>query len=162
MTLSNIALTGHTSGLGLELTKHFQIDGFSRSNGYNINDLEKLINAVKDYDILINNAYNDNQQYLLCKELWKIWKNNPNKKIINIGSHAKDFIKSDYGLNKNILSTFTSYCNLNGKCKVTCINPGYINNDSIKASDIAEIIQWIIDKDYTLEEITLFKGIIND
>jgi hypothetical protein len=40
---------------------------------------------------------------------------------------------------------------------VSCINPGYIDDDKILASDIADIIKLIIDKSYTIEEITLFK-----
>lgn len=154
-----IAITGHTSGLGKELAKHFRADGFSRSNGYDINDVPKIVNAVKDYDVFINNAYDTDKQYLLCKELWKIWKKDSSKKIINIGSRAKDFIKEEYGFNKNILSTFTAHCNFNGTCKVSCINPGYIEDDRLCANDIAEVIDFILDKDYTMEEVTLFKRI---
>ena len=62
-----IAITGDSSGIGLELdtvlsltTKH-EINGFSKSNGHNIasNDGDDIINTLLEYDpdVLFNNAY---------------------------------------------------------------------------------------------------------
>lgn len=153
-----IALTGHTAGLGKYIFDNISCSGFSRSNGYDITlCFDTLVNEVKNYDVLINNANVDNFQYLLCKNIWEIWKDDSTKKIINIGSRAKSFIKSDYGLNKKMLSNFTTYANFNGNCKVTCIDPGYINDEDLSYAEVFEIIKLAIEKNYTIENIVFFR-----
>ena len=89
----NIAITGHTSGIGKSIFDELQFNGhtvigYSLDNGYDIgnNDVRnKIINDNKDADIFINNAYHFTGQIILLKEFIRIWKNQ-NKLIINIGS----------------------------------------------------------------------------
>lgn len=99
MILNNfrkIAITGHTSGIGKALYEYFSTDnnevvGFSRSNGYDISDSnirKKICNEIIDHDIFVNNAYNnyDNSQLLLLQDVFSLWRDNANKKIVNISS----------------------------------------------------------------------------
>jgi nucleoside-diphosphate-sugar epimerase len=88
-----IAITGHTQGLGKALYNHFRshtVIGFSRSNGYNIADLDnrnRILNEVKDADMFINNAYNnfDDSQLILLKDIYNLWKGT-DKIIVNVSS----------------------------------------------------------------------------
>lgn len=88
-----IALTGHTAGIGKALADWLinhghQVQGFSRSNGYDINDdatLERILSESSDADIFINNAYAEFQQTKLLYMFHKLWKDQ-HKSIINIAS----------------------------------------------------------------------------
>jgi hypothetical protein len=148
----HIAITGHTNGLGKLIYDNFDIDGFSRSTGHDVNDIDSIIDSVKDYKVFINNVATNQTE--ICKRLWELWKDDPSKKIINIGSRAKDFIKSEYGFNKHVLSEFTKHANFNGVCKVSCVNFGYINK--LTENEILETISFVTSKDCVVEEITVF------
>ena len=99
----NIALTGHSKGLGKALfeflSQKYEVIGFSRSNGYDIKnpvDREKIIKESKDCDIFINLVHNYYHQTDLLLELHKSWKG-LQKYIINIGTSAVD--DENFGLN---------------------------------------------------------------
>lgn len=150
--MKKIAMTGHTKGLGKILFDNFEIDGFSRSNGYNTNNVDHVISTIKKYDIFINNVQHN--QVDIAQKLWALWKDNPKKKIINIGSRAKDFIKTDYGFKKHMLSEFSKHANFNGDCRVSCVNFGYLNKLTDK--QIIEAVSYVLNTDYIVEEITVF------
>lgn len=90
-----IAITGHTGGIGKGLfdllSSHgHEVIGFSRSNGYNINDKkirQGIINQIKDSDVFINNAYSGLAQVELLKDIIPLW-TDTDKQIININSKA--------------------------------------------------------------------------
>lgn len=150
---NHIAITGHTSGLGKLLFDSFNMDGFSRSNGYDTKDIDNIVLSVNtDYTIFINNVKEN--QLEIAQKLWSLWKDDPRKKIINIGSRAKDFIKTEYGFNKHVLSEFTKHANFNGKCKMTCVNFGYL--DKLTDKQIVDIMGFVMSRDCVLEEITVF------
>ena len=56
-----IAITGHSKGIGKAcfdvLSKDHEVIGFSRSNGFNINQPRKIFIASINCDVFINNAY---------------------------------------------------------------------------------------------------------
>ena len=88
----NIALTGHTKGLGAEILKYFSSEGnvigFSRSNGYDIKspfDRKKILKESMNSDIFINLVHNYYHQTDLLFEFFQAWENN-SKLIINISS----------------------------------------------------------------------------
>ena len=103
----NIALTGHSKGLGKalfdKLNSTNKILGFSRSNGYDIknpNDRKKIISEIKDFDVFINLVHNYYHQTDILFELHQKWQGQ-NKKIINISTSAVDddkFGLGDYSL----------------------------------------------------------------
>jgi short-subunit dehydrogenase involved in D-alanine esterification of teichoic acids len=88
-----VCITGHTKGIGQSLTtifdsNHHQIIGFSRSNGYDINNFtirESIIAQSLDADIFINNAYDAVGQTELLKTLINKWEGT-DKLIVNISS----------------------------------------------------------------------------
>jgi hypothetical protein len=147
-----IAITGHTSGLGKLLYDNFNMDGFSRTNNYDVTNIDNIVLAVKDYSVFINNV--NKNQLEIAEKLWSLWKTDPTKTIINIGSRAKDFVKSNYGYKKKLLSEFTKHANFNGKCKVSCVNYGYL--DKLSEQQIIETMAFVLNNDYVLEEITVF------
>jgi hypothetical protein len=150
---NHIAITGHTSGLGKLLFDSFNMDGFSRSNGYDTKDIDNIVLSVNtDYTIFVNNVKEN--QLEIAQKLWSLWKDDPKKKIINIGSRAKDFIKTEYGFDKHVLSEFTKHANFNGKCKMTCVNFGYL--DKLTDKQIVDIMGFVMSRDCVLEEITVF------
>jgi len=87
-----VAITGHTGGLGLAFLhyfaeKHYEVVGYSRTNGYDISNLEvvsKIIAEIKDVDIFVNNAHDANQ-FVLLERVFNMWLGKP-KTIINISS----------------------------------------------------------------------------
>lgn len=86
-----IAITGHAAGIGQALFKIFEakghtIVGLSRRNGYNIRSIPKIIEMIKDCDILINNAQTGFAQTELLFAVYQEWQGIKNKKIINISS----------------------------------------------------------------------------
>ena len=109
-----IAITGHTSGIGKSLFDYYESVrrlrddtalGFSRSNGYNINNPQKIIEQSLDSDVFINNAYAEFAQVELLYGLWKHWKF-LNRQIICISSVSPDVTKGfewPYSIHKGAL-----------------------------------------------------------
>jgi short-subunit dehydrogenase len=91
-----IVITGHTRGLGAELSERFQqqdheVSGFSLSTGHDIRKpavQSKIVLACRDADVFVNNAYADESQIHLLNYVYKQWNDQPGKYIINIGSTA--------------------------------------------------------------------------
>jgi NAD(P)-dependent dehydrogenase (short-subunit alcohol dehydrogenase family) len=98
-----IAITGHTYGIGKELSTKFfiegwQVVGFSRSNGYDISkpeDRARIIEQSQDCDFFINNAYSTYAQCELLFELWQAWQGKQ-KRIINMSSSIVGRWQNDF------------------------------------------------------------------
>jgi hypothetical protein len=139
-----IAITGHTSGIGLALYNHLSKDnsviGFSKSTGYDIIteiDRSRIIESSFDCDIFINNAPAEFGQTMLFLELFKKWHDDSNKTIINVGSRIAE-IKSlplkrydllKYQAEKLILKEMSN--RVQGKCKVKYKWFGYVGTEKI-------------------------------
>jgi short-subunit dehydrogenase len=89
----NIAVTGHTSGIGLALFDKFTqsghtVLGFSRANGYDIGSgsLDSILEQSQHFDMFINNAFHSTGQNRLLEELLILWQGT-DKYIINISSN---------------------------------------------------------------------------
>ena len=88
-----VAISGGNSGFGLSLAQVWQhnghtVDNFSRSNGYDISDTRRIVSAVSNYDMFINNAYSDDHGFAqteLLYHLFQIWQGQ-RKFIINIST----------------------------------------------------------------------------
>jgi hypothetical protein len=97
-SFKKIAITGHTSGIGLNLFEVFaanghEVTGYSRRTGADIEDPDvrkRIIDENADCDIFINNAYSPNGQTKLLEELVAHWDSQP-KKIINVSSKLSFF-----------------------------------------------------------------------
>ena len=74
-----IGITGHSEGIGNDiysnLIKEYDVIGFSRSNGFNIKNTDKIIEQLENCDVFINNAYEKNYQTILFELITPV----PNK-----------------------------------------------------------------------------------
>lgn len=73
-----IAITGHSAGIGLALSKVYQelgheVLGLSRRNGFNIRSVPKVANAIESCDMFINNAQAGFAQTELLFEVAQRW-----------------------------------------------------------------------------------------
>ena len=86
-----IAITGHTAGIGQALAKAYQsqgheIVGLSRRNGHNIRNISKITSHIEPCDMFVNNAQAGFAQTELLFEMYRLWKSQQGKCIINIST----------------------------------------------------------------------------
>ena len=90
-----IGITGHTAGIAKFIYDNFDCVGFSRSNGYDINnkkDRLRIINESRDLDMFINCACDKYGQTLLLEDFVK---HNPHMKVVNVGSRVSEITLPD-------------------------------------------------------------------
>jgi NAD(P)-dependent dehydrogenase (short-subunit alcohol dehydrogenase family) len=147
-----IAITGHTSGIGLALANRLQQDhdivGLSRSNDYNIEDVSSIVAAAKDCDVFINNAYCEYQQALLLQELYINWEHT-DKQIINIGSVVTNYPRSQIELNDlpwpyrdHKIALEKMFRNLvwrRSPCSLHLISPGPVDTPMVKHLQVSKL-----------------------
>lgn len=168
-----VVITGHTSGIGEELFKFFELKnfnvvGFSTSSGYNIsnvNDQKTILNSLLDADIFVNNAYNnfDDSQLILLKSAFKLWQN-LNKTIINISSRSTFNLKDQYSLSKYKQDRFCE-SQIHNLPRIINIKPGLVDTPRIKGlkgsrmttQDITSIIDFILSHPLKISSITFGK-----
>ena len=167
-----IAITGHSRGIGKELYNIFdvdhQVEGFSRSNGYNISEKHRLIaRSVKDCDVFVNNAWKGYYQLELLNAVFDMWKDDETKTIVNISSlskyHGLSGNTSGYSASKAALShqAFILMFKTDRKCRMINVNPGYVETDMTKklhgttsmlsAKECADAIAWAINQPQHVE-----------
>ena len=102
-----VRITGHTKGIGKCLFNDLvqaghDVQGFSRSNGYNISDpqsRQSILEQSKHADIFINCAWPDgdlpmteidqfNGQTEMLKLMINVWEGDKDKKILNLSSKS--------------------------------------------------------------------------
>jgi len=103
-----IAITGHSAGIGQHMYVKLPADyGYSRSNLYDLRIKECREKMYEDIlknniDIFINNAFpyytetsfeGTNAQLEILYDVYKLFENDLNKLIINIGSNTTTGIK---------------------------------------------------------------------
>ena len=173
-----IAITGHTQGLGLACANLYvdlghTVVGLSRSNGYDIGNTSAIIDAIKDCDVFINNAYSNNSQTILLNKLFALWKDT-NKIIINIGSASTVYPRLEenqdnaawpYREHKQELEkTFRVLSKTTHQCRMQLISPGaldtnmiaHINCPKMATQDAARII-WRNMYDPYIKELILYE-----
>tara|TARA_B100001094_G_scaffold27085_1_gene22595 strand:+ start:328 stop:879 length:552 start_codon:yes stop_codon:yes gene_type:complete len=85
-----IAITGHTAGIGKSFAKQLKerghmITGISRSEGENIRRIPHIASLIEPCDLFINNAQSGYAQTELLYEVWKRWQGK-DKYIWNIST----------------------------------------------------------------------------
>jgi short-subunit dehydrogenase involved in D-alanine esterification of teichoic acids len=162
-----IGLTGHTRGLGKaiydNLIKLNNVIGFSRTNGYDVQSPNKIIESLTDCDVFINNVYYETYQSSLFLKLFEKWKD-LEKTIININSssiHQSGAWNPYYVANKKHLNDVTQSLidkYPNKKCRIINLNLGtldthknYENFNKIEVSKVAELIEWCINQPHGIE-----------
>ena len=125
-----ILITGHTSGLGLALFRHFtelghEVHGMSRSNGYEFPQCyNQVLDMAKTCDLFFNNTNWDYLQSEFIKDL----KDVRSLMIISSGSIAANYDFSDYCLHKRHLQqTFFEHKPYYGN-RCLLLRMGYLEN----------------------------------
>lgn len=155
MEFKNIAITGHTSGIGKGLFDHFvslgcNVKGFSLDNGFDISikeNVEQIIELTKDCDLFFNNAYSYYQQVELAK-LWQQQHWHDKHFIINTSSMAAEPLAdiptnfpwlTSYGEEKYAINKTSWEINHTGsKCKSIVIMPGVVQTNFYNPYDTVD------------------------
>jgi short-subunit dehydrogenase len=162
-----IAITGHSEGIGndiyLNLIKEYDVIGFSRSNGFDIKNVNKIIEQLENCDVFINNAYEKNYQTILFESIFDKWKFLP-KTIINMNSscvyHSSDwsleYANSKKELKEVSLNTIRNY--KNKKVRVINLYPstlsthmGFERLNKLDTENLAKMINWLIKQPQEIE-----------
>ena len=129
-----IAITGHTSGLGLSLYNHFKqksdciVMGISRATGFDLTtDADKVVEFVKtnNCDYFFNNAHVVDVQSKLLREL------SEHTCVISSGSMAADAAQvkpEPYYLNKFDLEHTHRSIKRNNKLPMLLLKMGYLED----------------------------------
>jgi len=89
----NVAVTGHTKGIGNAIFTTFnnnghRTTGYSRSNGFDISNEDiqnQILKECEHIDVFVNNAYSPKAQTMLLEKFLHMWKGT-DKLIINLSS----------------------------------------------------------------------------
>lgn len=141
----------------------FYITGTRRGLGKALEEKYGNCNSLEECDIFINCKHDG---FLQVNELYRAAREN--KKIINIGSYASDWIYHpskkmyDYGVHKKALRDANSQLFDNGY-DTTCINFGFFDSESVKhlegekmsISYCLDIIDWVINQPHKVKELTI-------
>ena len=166
-----VAITGHTKGIGRAIADLYCTDevvGFSRSNGYDIfnpSDVNKIIDSSLHCDVFVNNAYNGTSQVDIFEKLLSYWNHDPSKTIVNINSRTiyNGPNQRQYTTDKKLLrsSAVNAIRDIDRKCRVININPGYIKTDMtagvhdkfnmMSPEQLAQMIKWCLDQPQGIE-----------
>lgn len=142
----NIAITGHTSGIGKGLYEYFEkkgcrVKGFSKDTGFDISvpeNRDRIVELTRDCDLFINNAYSGYAQVELAK-LWQQQHWSDSHFIINTSSMAAEPLAeipknfpwlTPYGEEKYAINKVSWEINHSGsKCKSIVIMPGVVQTN---------------------------------
>lgn len=160
-----ICITGHSAGIGQALSniyaaKGHEIVGLSRRNGYNIRNIPKILSMVEPCDMFINNAQVGFAQTELLFSVYKLWKGQEGKVIINISTMLTCFPVSslpgiemtEYYVQKKVLEEATSQLRqLNDWPHICLVRPGGVATQPDQSSPrpYADVNHWA----YRLVEI---------
>jgi NADP-dependent 3-hydroxy acid dehydrogenase YdfG len=155
MVFKNIAITGHTSGIGKGLFDYFTsmgctVKGFSKDTGFDISNKlnqDLIITQTKDCDLFINNAYHHYAQVELMT-LWQQQHWHDKHFIINTSSIAaepladipanfpwlKPYSEEKYAINK----TSWDINHSGSRCKSIVIMPGVCQTNFYNPYDTAD------------------------
>lgn len=151
MSISKVAITGHSSGIGKGLYQFFssfyEVKGFSKENGYDINNFDSILAESSDCELFINNAYS----YYKQSEIVRAWaKQHKNQKhlIISTSSIASEPLLeiekvfphlTQYGKEKYAINQATWEVNHSQTlCKASVILPGVVDTSFYNPYDTEE------------------------
>lgn len=142
-------ITGHTARIGKYLHEKFPDSiGMSRSNGWNIGDTNRIVDAAVSHDVIINNAHGQGfQQTQLLLALFDAYRDT-DKLIINIGTDAAYIsrwavVYEAYPIEKSALHSAVEHLqNLKHRCRISLIEPNDIQRNGLEP--IYDSIQFIV------------------
>lgn len=145
-----------------------QVTGSTKLAGAIVKQLNAVPIRIGDVldpncDIFINNAHVDFLQAELLYSVFKQWKDDPSKLIINISSRAglpnlsKGYL---YGAQKAALDHLSDNLiyNSDKKCRITTINLGMLEDElpSVSYSEVCDLIKYVINMPKHLEISRVF------
>ena len=138
-----VKITGRSTGLAKEVIASLSELGFV-VRGYGVGDIDlnntpSVVETVRDADVFINNANYRFSQTEILNELFKVWRDDPTKHIINISSRAaqpnisKGYL---YAAQKAALEHMANNLiyNSDRMCKISTITLGLLNGDAHSVS----------------------------
>lgn len=160
-----IALTGHSKGIGAAVykdlvAKNYEVFGYSRSNGWDIKDTDRVASEIINCDCFINNAHSFQHgwaQTELLRKVWLSWKDDPSKTIITIGSYGTEFIQRrdhPYTIHKHALDQTVKQLRASAlHPHMVNIRPSWVdvprvagfNDPKINPQSIADVINFILE-----------------
>ena len=180
-----IFITGHTSGIGKAIYQYLEeeghyVDGGSRSNFWDISNPNTTQHIIRNYDVLINNAYGGGAQLDLLKGVYKGWKGRK-KTIINVGSWKSNELSDrplsalNYTTNKRALETYSHWISMHDtECRSMMYNVGFVDtplarehmkdwpkekqeeilNRAMDPYEIGVMIEFMIQNKHSFREVT--------
>jgi hypothetical protein len=143
-----ILITG-TRGLALALGNAYADHTttlVSKSNGFDINNIEQWGIEFLDYDCVFNCAYDGFAQVGVLEFFYQHWKHDHNKKIVTIGSRVVTHKRSQsedgywpYRLHKQALQQAHDAMLGDTCCGMTIVHPGPVDTDMIQHLDVVKM-----------------------
>lgn len=155
MQFNNIAITGHTSGIGKGLYDYFtnrgcRVKGFSLVNGFDIaikENQDRIVELTAECDLFINNAYSGYAQVDIAK-LWQTQHWSDKHFILHTSSMAAEPLAdipanfpwlAPYGEEKHAINKTSWEINHSGSaCKSIVIMPGVVQTNFYNPYDTTE------------------------
>tara|TARA_B100000902_G_scaffold15354_1_gene18485 strand:- start:2077 stop:2655 length:579 start_codon:yes stop_codon:yes gene_type:complete len=182
-----IAIIGHTKGIGKAIAdlykkKKYEIVGLSRSTGYDLEkDQEKIIEKLKDCELVVLNAYAKFGQYELLKRIYSEFHHHY-KKVAVITSTSgtpegkdEDNIGADYNeycWHKEHLIKYISDLQeelFNKPLSVYDVCPDVVDTDMIKgmwedlpklkAYEVADTVRYCFESSFNINKIVMQKNV---
>jgi len=163
-----IAITGHSAGIGQALARQYknrgyEIVGLSKRYGDDIKNIRRIVEKVEPCDVFINNAQAGFAQTELAWEVYRRWKNIPNKAIINISSMITSQLEAgqelhEYRIQKLALEETHRQMLTNDTWPRLClVKPGTVNTLTDDVNQWAETLVDILEKNgpHQVHEISL-------
>jgi NADP-dependent 3-hydroxy acid dehydrogenase YdfG len=161
-----VAITGHTSGIGLAIADAFrargaEIVGLSPSTGGDLaQHRDRIVEAAANCDLFVNNRHqnDDDTQLQLLFRLAKAWQGQ-DKTIINLGSRAADRHVGGADPDAVYMRALDAACQqlfnrADQRPRVVNIRPDAVDPESagdgqgprLSPQDIARVVMWVIDQ----------------
>ena len=152
-TALSLAINGCSQGIGLFLAKHFKSRHEVTEVTARLPDFDEILSEIENCDVFINNASDRLFQTELFLHVYKHWRLNEGKFIINIGSRASALnssINTMYSVSKNALNFAVANCLYKDKekaCRISVINLGLvgkIQNMSLGFDDVVDAVETVL------------------
>ncbi len=168
-----IAITGHTSGIGKAIYEAFPNSiGCSRNTGHDISTQTgrtMILHQAMNCDVFINNAHNGFNQTEMLNTMFDAWKDQDNKHIINIGTDAVPYVDwqvvhRQYPVEKMTLHAQAELLqNQQRRCKITTLGLGHVdtkfnkeyNGNKLSCENIVDTVKWVIENKAEVKFISL-------
>ena len=153
-----IAITGTSRGLGKDLFERLNTSKFDAAEILSRIESPSTIDHVSKYDVLINNAHSNFEQTIFTYKIFELWKYDPSKYIITIGSRASEPNISKgylYASSKSSLQHLHSNLTYNSdkKVRMTYLSLGLINSTlpSITSDEVFNQVRFLLELPIHLE-----------